>query len=462
METGHLVSPTPLGDLPQAQGAYLVGGTVRDLLLDRPPVDCDVAVAGDPVAYAKALLRLRPGRLVFMGRPGQAVVRVVTPGRVFDVCGLNGARIEEDLLQRDFSINAMAVSLSSGRLIDPAGGAADLAAGTVRMVSRPVFTHDPARLLRAYRVAAQLGFHIAAATAAAIAQDAPHLVRAAPERLREEWFKLLACPGAAAYLAAMAQTGLLTRLFPEMEALKGCRQPPPHRLDVFDHSLETVSRLEGLLQRPPDGLERHRRALDPLHRPACAARLKCAALLHDIGKPACRSVDAAGRIHFYGHARLGAQMVAQAGRRLRFSRAESTYIDTVVQHHTRLLSLFDAWRRDRLSGRAVARCFKACGELSADVVVHAMADMQAKSADREPGASFGRFGLELIEHFFGRFEAIRSGPPLITGHDLIRLGLTPSPLFGRLLDQVDTARLAGSVTTREEAEALVRKLLGQD
>jgi hypothetical protein len=229
---------------------------------------------------------------------------------------------------------------------------------------------------------------------------------------------------------------------------------------VFDHSLQAVAALETLLGGGCPLLAPHRSVIRPLHDPAAAARLKCAALLHDIGKPVCRTTDSAGRIHFYGHAARGAEMIGGICRRLRLSRSQAVYLDGIVRHHNRVLPLFGQWRRKRLSPRAVARFFKACGDLSPDLVLHAMADMNAKSADDSLWHPFVRFGIELIEQFYSHFEPIRRSPPLINGRDLMHcFGLRPSPLIGRLLDQVQIARLAGTITTRNEAEALVEKIL---
>jgi tRNA nucleotidyltransferase/poly(A) polymerase len=446
--------------LPRAKNAYLVGGTVRDLIMERRPVDCDLAVAGDPDDFARSLLKSIPGRQVVIGRGDQTVLRVVTAQSVFDICALSGAGIEEDLARRDFTINAMAVCLSSGRLIDPFNGRADIAAGRVRSVADSVFADDPARLLRAYRVAAQLGFGIEANTSEAIARHAFRIEGTAGERLREELFKLLAVTDAAEYLAQMAVSGLLGRLFPELEALVGCRQPSPHQWDAFDHSLETVRRLEELLDDWPSPLSAYRRSIDALNDPDAAARLKCTALLHDIGKPHCRSTGRDGRIHFHGHPAHSGRLAVGISRRLHFSKRESDYLQTIIGHHQRPMHLYSEWRRRRFSARAIARLFRACGNLTPDLLLHAMADMAAKTSAPPSGSAFRQFACELMARFFDSFLPVRSQPPLLTGHDLIqRFGLRPSPLFKEILDELDIARHAGTVTNRTEAEAVVERML---
>jgi tRNA nucleotidyltransferase/poly(A) polymerase len=445
--------------LPRPSGAYLVGGTVRDLLLDRQPVDYDLAVEGRPEDFADLLLDSVPGRRVVIGKAGQSVLRVITPDATFDICAMAAGGVEADLARRDFTVNAMAVCLTSGRLIDPFGGRSDLTNGLVRMVSDAAFAQDPVRLLRAYRLAAQFDFKIDRHTATSISKEAWRITAAAGERLRDELFKLLSSTRGAGFLTQMADNKLLLRIFPELEPLADCRQPPPHKDNVLPHCLKTVACLEDLLTAPPDFVNPHRGLIEPMNDPVIAADLKCAALLHDIGKPSCRSVDAQGRIHFHGHAAAGARRISRIGRRLRLSSRQTEYIRTVVAYHQRPLLLFNEWRRQGISPRATARLLKACGNLFPDLMLHALADNLCKAlpAGREP---FERFSCELIDRFYEQFQPTRRLAPLITGHDLIdRFKLKPSRLFKTILDEVDTARLAGSVRTRKEAIEAVEAML---
>ena len=145
---------------PLKTGVFLVGGSVRDLMAGRVPYDYDLAVRQDPADFASGLATAIGGRIVALGKQGQKMLRVVTRERIFDIMPVNGPSIESDLRLRDFTINAMAVEVASGSLIDPLGGQKDLAAKTVRMVSPEVFQQDPVRLVRAYRMAAIFNFSI--------------------------------------------------------------------------------------------------------------------------------------------------------------------------------------------------------------------------------------------------------------------------------------------------------------
>ena len=201
-------------------GVYVVGGSVRDLLAGRMPHDYDLVVHQDWTNFASRLTAATGGHIVEFGKQDQKMLRVVTKDRFFDIMPVNGSSIENDLGLRDFTINAMALDVSTGNLIDPIGGQKDLAAKKVRMVSREVFRKDPVRLIRAYRMAANFDLSIDKNTRAAIAADANLIQESAGERIREELYKILQCPQSHVYLSMMDQSGLLLHIFPKFLKLK--------------------------------------------------------------------------------------------------------------------------------------------------------------------------------------------------------------------------------------------------
>ena len=157
---------------PQTKGSYIIGGSIRDILLGRIPTDYDIAVTENPEKYAKKIAANTTGHLVAMGKPGQTIIRVVSSDNIFDITSLNGKSIEDDLKKRDFTINAMAYELSSGEIIDCLGGLRDLDDKKIRMVSKNVFRKDPIRLIRAYRIGACLDFEIESQTVSLIRENA--------------------------------------------------------------------------------------------------------------------------------------------------------------------------------------------------------------------------------------------------------------------------------------------------
>lgn len=450
--------PSAIFDLlPDTEGAYLVGGTVRDILIGRAPLDIDIAVAQDARHFAARLADGAGGRLVVMGSPGKMVYRVAADGRIYDIAPLAGHSLEEDLGRRDFTINAMAIALRTRNLTDLHGGQRDLRTRTIRMVNPTAFRRDPIRLLRAYRCAANLNFAIEASTTRLIARQAGLITTAAAERIRDELFKTFQTPRSHPYLRDMAASGLLFHLFPELQALQACRQNPTvHRFDAWTHTLAAFDELEAILIQPPNQAIT---GIVQLSRQTTVC-LKTALLLHDIGKPASRSVDPTGGIHFFGHEKTGAAMATRIAERLRFSARERAFIDFIIGNHLRPLHLFNEWARERLSPKAQTRFFMHCAKLTPALLLHALADSRAKGCGSAANEAFTRFVCSQLEDFAATYTPRKAAPPLINGHDLIAvLRLSPSPVFKAVLDFVAEEQLAGEIQTREEALAAARAFL---
>lgn len=443
---------------PADAGAYIVGGSIRDLLLDRSPNDYDIAVCGDPAKFAARAAAKAGGHRVEIGKGTRKIIRVVTARHLLDVAAVTGPTIESDLAGRDFSINAMAWHLSTGRIIDPFDGRKDLSRKKIRMVSTAAFSNDPIRLLRAYRLAAALGFGIEPQTMAAIRDRHAMIRQSAGERIRAELFRLFATAHSHPYLIQMEQTGLLTAIFPEMIPLKGCRQNRHHDGDVLTHSLAALRRMEDLIRE----VKEDRTPADPasdILGPDNPALLKMAALLHDIGKPSVKTETEGGAIHFYGHAEKSADMVQAICLRLKFSKLEMQFLDSIIRNHLRPLALFNAWRTHSLTPKGLARFFLKCGAKAPFLLLHAQADNRAKNKSQAATARED-FIRDLLRRYFAEFLPAKHSAPLITGRDLIgEFKLKPSPRFKTILARVAEAQLSKAVKTRPEALALVRGIL---
>ncbi len=451
--------------LPDAKKpAYLVGGSVRDLLLKRTPEDYDIAVPGNPESYARKLAAIHQARAIKLGRAEKRIFRVVGRDAVYDISRIKGDSIEADLMQRDFTINALAYDTRSGIIIDGANGRRDLAAEQIRMVSSSIFDQDPVRLLRAFRMTAQLGFSIEKRTADMI-REKKHLIRLAKgERIRDEWFNILKQTPTKASLTDMADTGLLTALIPELKGLRELEQNQYHTFDALTHTLETVCHLDNLLDHLdrsfPRSAERLYRMLNSRHR----IILKCAALLHDMGKPASASMDEKGLRHYFGHENIGAQMAEKIGRRFRFSNQERSSIALIVRQHLRPLFLFNQAGKKMSGKRARVRLFMACGSLTPVVVLHAVADSRGKTIEAsQRHRDFVHFADNLLQDYFTDFQVTKKAPRLISGHDLIQVyGLSPSPVFASVLKQVEEARITGEINSRADALNLAGSILKKD
>ena len=444
-----------------SQPAYVVGGSVRDMLLERPAIDYDIAVADNPEEFARQLATSISGHYVEIGKPGLRLHRVVADDLIFDISAIAGSSIEDDLRRRDFTINAMAYDIRVGEIIDCMNSRRDLDNKIVRMVAPSVFKQDPVRLIRTFRMAATLSFGIDAATKSAVGEHADLIADSAGERIWIELYKILETEYSHRSIKQMAACGLLPAILPDMIHLKGCPQDGRHRFDVLDHTLAAYDHLERIL------LNRHSSFSLQTTKHGCVSIgmpgpiLKFAMLLHDIGKPGTRFEGYNGRVHFYGHGRKGANIARGISQRLKLSRKEAANVDFIVRNHLRPLHLFISNQRVQLSPKAITRFFVKSGSRTPALLLHSMADEfgKAKTADGRH-LPFAEFVTELMKTYFSTFKPRKQVPPLLSGNDLINtFGLTPSPLFTTILARTEEARLAGIINSKEEALGWVEGFL---
>ncbi len=401
---------------------------MRDLLRERPPHDLDIVTDARPADIARLFPRTMPVGAAF------GVVLVPIEEAVYDVATfrregpyLDGrhpsfvefATLEEDVRRRDFTINALLYDPLDETVVDPVGGREDLAAGRIRAVGDPEarFSEDYLRMLRAIRLAAELGFVIDGPTFQAIRRHAARITQVSAERIRDELLRLLVSPGRAEGLEHLRSSELLAAILPEVAAMEGVRQPPVFHPegDVFAHT---------------------RLALSHLHEPS--AVLALGVLLHDVGKPP--TFQESEQIHFYQHAEIGAEMTERICRRLRLSTEETERVVSLVREHMRLRDL--PQMRPAKMKRFLAR---------PDIEDHlevCRVDCLASHGD----LSIWEWAREARGHLT---EEERRPPRLVTGLDLIARGHPPGPRFRTILEAVEDAQLEGRVRTREEALALV-------
>ncbi|MBL8055156.1 MAG: HD domain-containing protein [Anaerolineales bacterium] len=471
--------------LPAPEQVWLVGGAVRDLLLGRRLHDLDFAVAGDGLAAARqAAKALDAAVFPLDAERGVGRVLLTTADGVLtlDFARLRGPDIFTDLASRDFTVNALALPLAApDTLVDPLRGTADLRAKLIRACSATAITDDPVRAVRAVRLAAQLGFRLEPATRAAV--KAAALAAVSAERLRDELVRCLGGGRVEPAVRALELTGLLSQMVPELSALKGLHQSPPHTLDGWEHTLAVLVRLAEILAvlgpvHDVDAasdltlglltvrLGRYRAPLSAhLAAPFADDRprrglLMLAALLHDAAKPATRSQDPDGRIRFLGHEAAGARQAAAILQRLHFSVDEVRYVQTAVANHMRPRQLTQAGEP---SARAIYRFYRDTGPAGVDIVLLSLADYLAKFGGTPPPqdewAGHVAGCARLLEAYFERRAEQVLPPALITGDDLLQtLALTPGPLVGKLLEAVREAQAAGEVTDRAAALDYARRL----
>jgi putative nucleotidyltransferase with HDIG domain len=447
----------------QSVEAYFVGGLVRDELLGRSiKRDLDLAVDGDAAELARVFADQCGGAFYLMDEEHN-VARVILSETYIDFAQLRGT-LREDLATRDFTINAMARQLGSNELMDPFHGQKHLAQRQICAVTDEVFQNDPVRLLRALRFAGELGFTIGAHTEKLMRRDAHLLAFASLERARDEFFKILALPDVPARVRQMDDWGLFSAFLPEVTALKGVTQSPPHAFDVWQHTVRVLEELETIQTDDyadvADGkfvpeLRAHFAPAVSAERQR-ATLLRLAALLHDVGKTQTRTVDDAGTIHFYDHESRGAEVCEATLRRLRCSNDEIEIVAKIVLYHLRPTFLE---HQARVSNRAAYRFFRDSGDAGIDVCVLALADRRGTSVrpSAEDDAQLGVVCMHLLDRYFRARDAVIAPPPLIDGHTLIKeLKIEPGKRVGELLEAVREAQAEGLVKTREDALAFVR------
>jgi poly(A) polymerase len=414
--------------------AFWVGGCVRDLLLNRRPGDYDVATSALPDQIEGLFKRTIP-----VGRKFGIVV-VVEGAHQFQVATFraeadyrDGRHPEQvtfgdaiaDAHRRDFTINGLFYDPVREQLHDWVAGEADLRSKLIRTIGSPEerFAEDHLRLLRAVRFAAQLGFEIEPQTLMAIQKQAPSIGNISAERIRDELIKLFSPPHAARGLRLLRDSGLLRHVLPELEATVTCDQSPDFHPEgtVFEHILL-------MLKQMPDNS-------DP--------SLPWAVLLHDIAKPSTASRDPnTGSIHFYGHERLGEFMAREILERLRFPRKQIDEVAKAVRCHMQFKDAFEM-RKSTLRRLLLRPTFPL--------------ELELHHLD-----CLGSHGhLDVYDYLLASARELEQqpeiGPPLLTGNDLIALGMRPGVTMVALLAEIREKQLQDELKTKAEAKKWARK-----
>lgn len=413
--------------------AYFAGGCVRDMVRGLAPKDIDIATDARPEQVQEIFSRTYAvgahfGVIVVLENNFQFEIATFRSDDAYldgrRPTAVHFASAEEDARRRDFTVNGMFFDPAKNEVIDFVGGRDDLKAKLIRAIGEPAqrFAEDRLRLLRAIRFAAVLEFEIEEKTWDAVVENAPAVSQISAERIRDELVRIfLSLPRLRGW-DLLDQSGLLRAIIPEIEAMKGCEQPPQFHPegDVFQHT----------------------RLMLELLPPTVTVPLVFSVILHDVGKPVTATVDETGRIRFNAHDRIGAEMTERIMERLRFSRAEIDDTVEMVRQHM----VFKDVPKMRV---AKLKRFMARPTFEGEMELHRV-DCASSHAM-----------LDNYEFLQRRKEEFANEPiippPLVRGDDLISLGMKPGPKFGEILEAVETRQLEGTLTTRDEALAWVKE-----
>ncbi|WP_303675108.1 CCA tRNA nucleotidyltransferase [Vampirovibrio chlorellavorus] len=447
----------------QCGQAYLVGGAVRDLLLTgQLPLDLDFTVLNCSAAtVAKALADAQGGHLVPLDWDFGIHRVVFTEG---DQAGLNvdladalENNLDADLARRDLTLNAMALDLTTGKLIDPFNGQADLSAKTIRMVSEFNLLDDPLRMLRVFRVAATIqAATIDEATLAVVAAQGAKVWESASERVQYEFFRLLSVERCFSFLKQMADCGLLEVLIPDLTPMKAIGSSGFHHLGLFDHTLELVKQAERLIGECPQAVQDWvRQAFTPSVTRFGLIKLAC--LLHDIGKPATLGTreDAVHgqRLTFHGHEEVGEEMAEPLLKRWKVSNEIRAYVKKLIRWH-----LYPCQFGPESPRKSVLKYYRRMGEETLDVTLLALADRHSACGDWLSQEDFDKAHeahLWLMANYEREAPTLNL-PRLLTGNDLMRiLNVGPGPHLKAMLEALQEAQQLGEVQDGAQAEVWV-------
>lgn len=438
---------------------YLVGGTVRDFYMGLENTDRDIIVMDqDAREFALKLSELFQATFVPLDEENK-IYRIVLPDKInyIDVTNPVGDSIEKDLMRRDLTINAIAVNIRTGELIDISGGVTDIMNKCINYVNELNFVDDPLRLLRVYRFQALYGFQLAPETINAVCKYSDLIHKPAVERINYELLKLFGGDYAHIALENMNKTWILEEIFPFVKELK---QVPPnshHHLDLFHHSIETVKQVQVLYNEAPDEVKEHLSRID-FGGFSRLAHLKLAAFMHDIGKFSTWTIEE-GKHRFIKHDDVGSKMSVKILKDLHFSNKQIDYISSMIKYHIYPSHVMTS---PQITEKIMMRYVRKMDTNSIDAIILAQADrLSARGpeiTDQIVERNITSLNM-LLRFYLEARETLKPLPKLLSGNDVMQiLNIKPSKRLGEIMDALHEAQISGDVITKEHAIEFVKNM----
>lgn len=438
---------------------YLVGGTVRDFYMGLESTDRDIIVMDQEAReFALKLSELFQATFVPLDEENK-IYRIVLPDKInyIDVTNPVGDSIEKDLMRRDLTINAIAVNIRTGELIDISGGVTDIMNKCINYVNELNFVDDPLRLLRVYRFQALYGFQLAPETINAVCKYSDLIHKPAVERINYELLKLFGGDYAHIALENMNKTWILEEIFPFVKELK---QVPPnshHHLDLFHHSIETVKQVQILYNEAPDEVKEHLSRID-FGGFSRLAHLKLAAFMHDIGKFSTWTIEE-GKHRFIKHDDVGSKMSVKILKDLHFSNKQIDYISSMIKYHIYPSHVMTS---PQITEKIMMRYVRKMDTNSIDAIILAQADrLSARGpeiTDQIVERNITSLNM-LLRFYLEARETLKPLPKLLSGNDVMQiLNIKPSKRLGEIMEALHEAQISGDVITKEHAIEFVKNM----
>lgn len=440
---------------------WLVGGAVRDILLNNEITDRDLIVTDcDAKIFSMKVAEFFGAKFIPLDEENK-IYRVVLNDKknYLDITNPIGNSLEKDICRRDLSVNAIAVNIKSGEFFDPTNGLKDFENGVLNGINEVNFTDDPLRLLRIFRFHSTLGFEISKDLMNITKKHAVLINKPAKERIEYELMKLFDGKYADCALLKMDECGILELIFPFVNELK---QVPPnahHHLDLFHHSIETVKQIQILYENSADTVKEHLQKID-FGGFSRLAHLKLATFMHDIGKFSTWFIEKdTGRHRFYKHDDVGSKMAPEILRNLAFSNKQIKYIQKMIKNHMYATMVVCS---PELSDKIMMRYVRKMEDDSIDAIIIGKAD-RLSALGPEITQQMVEENLtmldKLLNFYIDSLETIKPLPKLLDGNEIMELlEIKPSPQLGKILNELHEGQLNGDITTKQQAVEFVKKL----
>ena len=452
---------------------YLIGGFVRDLVLEAHSFDLDFVLVNKTTAeLGKDILKKFSGHYFLLDAETKTTRFVLEnedcKNYTFDFTQAEKNNLEKDFLRRDFTINALAIDLKNPDLIiDHFGGINDLKQKKIKTIKFENMADDPLRFLRAFRFASLLNGDIDKDLIDFIHKN-PNLFNEtiAVERIANELWKMLDTDNSYKYMIMLSESGLLEKIIPELAPMRKVTPNSHHHLWLYDHSLELIKTFEENFYKIPDwAKEELNKPCGNAQSPIKKAVTKLSCLLHDVGKPGTweiKNVNGEEKHTFYGHDKTGADITKNICERLKFSNAVTDMLSKLVRYHLRPFQL--SQNNAPITERALYRFFRDVKEDIPLLLMLAMADLYATRGPKITDEDI-KDGEKLLLYLFDEYKKYETRetekakkPKLLDGNEIMKLtGLQPSPRLGNLIDELNEAIAVGEVKTKEEAIEWVKK-----